>query len=108
LKLSKHDPHVTKLFKALTSEEEVNDALQAMQRVLTDEHPSWLAPAYESTGGSEAAQGRRQVEPLCEDRLVARNDRSQQTHEVATFTKTDREDGQPGKMVNQRLHITPH
>jgi hypothetical protein len=107
LKLSKHDPHVTKLFKALTSEEEVNDALQAMQRVLTDEHPSWLAPAYESTGGSEAAQG-RQVEPLCEDRLVARNDRSQQTHEVATFTKTDREDGQPGKMVNQRLHITPH
>ena len=42
LELSKQDPHVTKLLKALTSEEEVNEALQATQRVLADNLPSWL------------------------------------------------------------------
>ena len=42
-------------------------------------------------GGSEAVQKRRQVEPLCEDLLVARNG-SQQTRAVTTFTKTDLED----------------
>jgi hypothetical protein len=49
LELSKQGPHQTKLFKAHASEEEEEEELlQAMQ---DDQHPSWLAPASESTGG---------------------------------------------------------